>query len=156
MIDVCFDSEENESLGPFNRTTLLAQLEEKGLKFQRVEQLRPSETCLMFAAVDSKTVAGLSAEERSRVVLVVEGNQPAAVAAEATRQALGFLGLVEPHAWRSWQRGLFVAWGLYGRPDVAQAAGLVPRDTQGLQPANDRESLPSVLTRFLLAAEFKK
>jgi len=153
MIDLYFEPEETKSLFPFDRTTLVSKLEERGLTFRRVEQLQPRAPCLVFAAVDSEMVTNLSADERSFIVLVAEGDTPAAGAAEATRQALGLLGLVEADAWRSWQGGLFVAWGLYGRSDVATVAGLVPLGIHGLQPLNRREPLPAVLARFLLAAE---
>ena len=153
MIDLCYAAEKDNGLRPFDRATFIAQLEDSGLAFRRVAQPRAGIPCLLFASVDSECVAKLPPDGRRQVVLVAEGDGPTAAEAEATRDSLGLLALVEPRAWRSWQRDLFVAWGLYGRMDIAKQAGLVPLDTQGLQPPEEREGLPATLARLLFAAE---
>lgn len=107
----------------------------------------------MFASLESGVIEALSPLARSLTVLFAEGDLPDASHAEETRVSLGLLGLVEPRAWSSWQRGLFVAWGVFGRVDIATMAGLVLFANTGLQPPNDREALPNTLARFLIAAE---
>jgi hypothetical protein len=153
MIDLCYQDRVNESARPFDLSTLISELEASGLTFQRVPRPALGQPCLLFATVGM--VAELSVEERSHVVLIAEGDRPTAAEADATLQTLGLLGLVEPRAWTVWQRGLFVAFGLYGRSDIAKAAGLALLDGQGLQPESDRESLPAVLARFLRATELR-
>ena len=78
---------------------------------------------------------------------------PMAEKAEATRVATGFLGLVEPEAWSKWKMGPYVAWGFYGRADIANAAGLESIGPEGMQPFGDSVALPELLARFLVEAE---
>jgi hypothetical protein len=153
VIDVCESSQEHQGQRPFGRRDLLAELEENGITIRKVEQPTAGVTCLLFGTVESNAIRDLAPETRSSVVLIAEGEIPAVAESESARDALGLLGLVEPRAWRNWQRGLFVAWGFYGRADVATLAGLAPRDSQGLQPTDHREALPATLAKFLLAAE---
>lgn len=140
--------------GPFDRDTLVSELEQRGLTLRRVERLEAAGIVLLFAALDGPVVASLDAAARRRIVLVAEGPTPKPEEAETAREASGFLGLVEPRAWSNWRRGLVVTWGVYGRPDIATAAGLELQDGRGLQLAGGkRERLAEVLARFLAAAE---
>lgn len=152
MIDICYEDEPGETISPLGRTDLVTALEATGLTFQRVKRPLPGSLCLLFGPLNSHLLGTLQKNERGRIVLVVEDARPAATEAEATRVALGLLGMIEPTAWSKWQGGVLVAWGLYGRPDVASDAGLVSVGASGLQPADEREELPELLARFLAAA----
>lgn len=153
MIDLWYRDEERSRRRPFGRDGFVAHLEAAGLLVRRAQPPLASGIVLMFAPLEGSEVASLSMDIRTRVVLVAEGEAPAPTEAEAAREAAGLLGLIEPDAWSKWNRGLFVAWGFYGRADIATAAGLAPLDMQGLQPVEDREALPEVTARFLRAAE---
>jgi hypothetical protein len=153
MISVCDRTTEGSRLGPFDSGTFVAELEAHGLSFRRVEDSAAQGIVLLFASAEGSEIASLSEEVRTRVVLVADGSGPSPTEAEAVRAAAGLLGLVEAGAWRKWQSGLLVAWGFYGRPDIATAAGLAPLGTQGLQQVGARAALPAVVARFLAAAE---
>lgn len=140
---------------PNDRAFLVESLGDAGLQCVVTPQPSGGHIALCFASVESDFVQRLSPATRKRVVLVAEGDAPDAAHAEETRETLGLLGLVEPRAWMSWKRGLFVAWGLYGRSDIAASAGLAWKDQIGLQPADDRDALPDVLARFLKSAELE-
>jgi hypothetical protein len=153
MIELCYPADEQSRLRPLGRGSFVSELEACGLMFRRVDHPAGHGIVLLFAPLEGSEIATLSPAVRARVVLVAEGNTPVSIEAEATRETAGLLGLIQPKAWLDWQRGLFVAWGLYGRSDIAMAAGLAPLDTQGLQPVGAREALPAVVARFLAAAE---
>jgi hypothetical protein len=151
VIEVCIDNR-NEGLA-FGGDDLVAQLEAQGLRFRRVDRPSSDAICLWFTPIEGDAFRVAPPEMRRRLVVVAEGEAPTREAAEQTRKSLGVLGLIEPSAWRSWQRGLFVSWGLYGHEEIASAAGLTEVDTQGLQPKSARAALTAVLARFLTAAE---
>jgi hypothetical protein len=153
LIELCLSAHPDTSRSPFSREDLLAEVAAAGVLFQRV--LRPSGDgiCLLFGYLEDDTVGKLPIQIRRHLVLVAEGGQPAPSEAERTRQSLELLGLIEPRAIVSWRHGLFVSWGLYGRPDVAAAAQLIAVNDTGLQAQNDFASLPQVLGRYLIAAK---
>ena len=153
MLELCYNDENRRDLRPFDRAYLVGELEASGLSFRRVAQPSGQLVCLLFAPVEGELVTNQSREVRRSIVLVAEGGSPTPDEAEQQRSTLGLLGLVEPRAYSSWRGGLFVSWGFYGDARVARAAGLAPVGTRGLQPANDHAALPSVLARFLRAAE---
>jgi len=64
------------------------------------------------------------------------------------------LGLILYDAWRNWTYHARSALGLYGRNDVAEAAGLVPLSGTGaLNTQPSPLGLPEVVARYLLAAQ---
>jgi hypothetical protein len=153
VIDLCYRDRKSDPNDPLSFDAFIAAVARRGLKFRRVEQATIDTVCVLFGSLEDGVVARLPAEVRNKVVVVAEGGTPAAIDAASTRDSLGLLGLVEPRAWNSLQRGLYVTWGLYGRRDVADAAGLVPSPSEGLQPLGEPEALPDLLARFLIAAE---
>ncbi|HTR52775.1 MAG TPA: hypothetical protein VMJ10_18805, partial [Kofleriaceae bacterium] len=151
MIDICYRDDPTE--GAFGHAAFVHQLEQAGASLQRVAAPTSTNVCVFFGSLEDDVMAKLAPDVRRRVVLVAEGATPDAASAESTRSAHELLGIVEPSAWRNWKRGLYVAWGLFGREDIATAAGLKPIDTRGLQLANDTISLPSLVARFVITAD---
>ncbi|MEP6866162.1 MAG: hypothetical protein ABJE66_36415, partial [Deltaproteobacteria bacterium] len=132
---------------------LLTRLAKAGIPSVIVENPSPNTIILCFARLNGALLAAMSRTVRSNVVLVDEGRSLNATTADETRKSLGLLGLIESSAWSKWKRGMFVAWGLFGREDVALRGGLTFHTAIGLQPPSDRAELCDALTRFLVAAE---
>lgn len=154
MIETIFAGAEPTTSRPFqNRDALLSSLEEHGIVYKRVERPTLTAIVLCFAPLSGALVEEMPAELRLRTVLVDEEGRSYAPEADGIRNSFGLLGLVEPSAWSNWKRGLFVAWGLFGRESIATRAGLSNFPGVGLQPATDRLALPDALARFLRAAE---
>ena len=154
MIEVVFG--ESERVMPtqiHNRASMLMRLKTAGVDYTVVEKPSAKSIILYFDRRDSANVTDLPASVRDRLVLMDDGPPLEGAQAEFARRAAGFLGLVESSAWRKWRAGVFVAWGLFGREDVAKSAGMVERAGTGLQSTNDGEDLSTALARFLTAAE---
>jgi hypothetical protein len=152
VINLCY-TDNGDAKRAFGRADFVAKLEAEGVTFRRVEEPSSAAICLWFNSLEADGLRSLRPEVLRRLVVVAEREMPPAEQAELTRTAIGLLAVVEPSAWRNWQRGLFVAWGLYGDERVAAAAGLMAFDAQGLQPANKPAPLPTMLARFLIAAQ---
>jgi hypothetical protein len=141
---------DHELIRTFGPPEFIAELVELGVAIRRIDRPAESGVALLFAELEAAIVFSMSADARSRTVLVSEGggwNDDW----EARRQALGLLGVVESMAWSRWQGGKYQSWGLYGRADIASAAGLT-MSSKGLRTP-DGEPLPELLAPFLLAAE---
>lgn len=153
VIETMFAGAEPTASRPFqNRDALLSSLEEHGIVYRRVDRPTLTAIVLCFAPLRGALVEEMPPEVRRRTVLVDEEGRSYASEAEGTRNSFGLLGLVEPGAWSNWKRGLFVAWGVFGRENIATRAGLSNFPGIGLQPAKERMALPDTLARFLRAA----
>jgi hypothetical protein len=149
MISVWY--EDKPSLSAFGPKEFVAELEALGVRVGTGDSAAEGDVRLVFANVESAAVTALSADARARTVVFDEGGARSP-GAEARRETLGLLGLVDASAWFKWRGGMLVVWGLYGRTDVANAANLVSKP-EGLQGPDTTLALPELLARYLFAAE---
>lgn len=157
MIEVLCGDAEREVPGQLHdRSSMVGRLAKAGIQSKAVTKPSSGVVTLCFARRDSAIIEEMSPANRNLAVLVDEGSRLEGSKAEEARRALGLLGLVEASAWSKWKRGVLVAWGLFGRDDVAGRAGLTALGSNGLQPAKDREELSDALARFLKAAAVER
>jgi hypothetical protein len=105
---------------------------------------------LVAVEAEPDEVAALPDEIRRRLVAVTDV-PPGEAAAWVARH--GLLGVVTPFTWVRWVAGMMGASGVFGRADVAAAAGLTQRAETGALMARGRWlELPDLLARYLTAA----
>ena len=105
---------------------------------------------LVVVETEVSEVVALAADVRRRLVAVVD------VAPEEAQRwvtAQRLLGLVTPFTWMRWVAGMMGASGVFGRADIAAAAGLTARpDTGALMKDGRYLELPTLLACYLAAA----
>lgn len=105
---------------------------------------------LVVVEAEPDEVASLPADVRRRLVAVVDV-APDRAAEWVARH--GLLGVVTPFTWVRWVAGTMGATGVFGRADVAAAAGLTQRAETGALTGRERFlDLPDLLARYLRAA----
>ena len=150
MIAVWYEDETNSS--PFGPGEFVAQLARHGVVVHRIDRPSETEVQLLFTPLDAPAVTALSANARAHTVIVVDQGTDDAAEEEAKRQSLGLCGLIDSSSWLRWRGGVFVAAGLYGKSEIATAAGL-NSTPNGLKPTTGTLKLPELVARFLIAAE---